>query len=310
MQSESTSTSEQFNRFPYPLIVGEVLFDHFPEEKKLGGAPFNVAWNLKGFGLDPLLATRIGDDAEGKDIRDRIHSWQMDASAVQTDGNRPTGRVEITVDHGEPSYKIVSNQAYDSIDTVKLIESLGERRAPAIFYHGSLAWRDGSSRAKLAALRNSIGSRIFVDINVREPWFDIAWLQQLITNSEWLKLNIDELALISGQSCESRSQIVAAAVDVLRRFQCQHCWVTAGADGAYSIDAAGNDFFAAAPHVEKIVNTVGAGDGFASVVIYGILNDWPPQRILDTAVEFAATVCTLAGALSDDPQFYREAIAN
>ena len=49
-----------------PLIYGEILFDIFPGDKKvLGGAPFNVAWHLQGFGLAPLFMSRIGEDAEG-----------------------------------------------------------------------------------------------------------------------------------------------------------------------------------------------------------------------------------------------------
>ena len=34
------------------IIFGEVLFDTFPDGTAvLGGAPFNVAWHLQGFGL-------------------------------------------------------------------------------------------------------------------------------------------------------------------------------------------------------------------------------------------------------------------
>jgi len=42
-------------RKPRPLIFGEVLVDRFPDGREvLGGAPFNVAWNLRGLGFDPL----------------------------------------------------------------------------------------------------------------------------------------------------------------------------------------------------------------------------------------------------------------
>ena len=39
-----------------PLVVGEVLFDEFEDGAQvLGGAPFNVAWHLQGFGISPPL---------------------------------------------------------------------------------------------------------------------------------------------------------------------------------------------------------------------------------------------------------------
>jgi len=53
-----------------PLIFGEVLFDQFEDGSSvLGGAPFNVAWHLQAFGLQPLLVSRVGDDSYGRCIR-------------------------------------------------------------------------------------------------------------------------------------------------------------------------------------------------------------------------------------------------
>ncbi|MEM7234470.1 MAG: hypothetical protein AAF517_19985, partial [Planctomycetota bacterium] len=45
-----------------PVVFGEVLFDRFPDGRSiLGGACFNVAWNLRGLGLDPLFVSREND---------------------------------------------------------------------------------------------------------------------------------------------------------------------------------------------------------------------------------------------------------
>ena len=56
-----------------PVIFGEVLFDVFPEEGNmvLGGAPFNVAWNLQAMGLAPHLVSRIGRDELGNTHSER-----------------------------------------------------------------------------------------------------------------------------------------------------------------------------------------------------------------------------------------------
>jgi fructokinase len=86
-----------------PVVVGEVLFDVFPDDDRiLGGAPFNVAWHLQAFGLDPLLITRIGDDADGTAVVDAMSSWGMDLSGVQTDAGAPTGEVRVRGERGEP----------------------------------------------------------------------------------------------------------------------------------------------------------------------------------------------------------------
>ena len=57
-------------------VFGEVLFDCFPDGRRvLGGAPFNVAWNLQAFGLAPQFISRIGDDADGKEIHALMTDW-------------------------------------------------------------------------------------------------------------------------------------------------------------------------------------------------------------------------------------------
>ena len=66
------------NSTPRPVIYGEVLYDRFPDGRSvLGGAPFNVAWHLQGFGLSPLMLTAVGNDQPGLQIRERMQQWGM-----------------------------------------------------------------------------------------------------------------------------------------------------------------------------------------------------------------------------------------
>lgn len=129
-----------------PIIVGEVLFDQFPDgQRVLGGAPFNVAWNLQGLGFAPLLVSAVGSDDAGREVRSRMEAWGMDTSGLQRSAQWPTGRVQVefstpdstnvesdvadsdTADSDtadsiptepnttEPSYQILDHQAYDEI---------------------------------------------------------------------------------------------------------------------------------------------------------------------------------------------------
>ena len=43
------------------VCFGEILWDFFQSEKKLGGAPYNVANSLKRLGADVNLISRVGD---------------------------------------------------------------------------------------------------------------------------------------------------------------------------------------------------------------------------------------------------------
>ena len=42
------------------MLVGEVLWDRFPDSARLGGAPLNVAVHLKRLRHNPLLVSAVG----------------------------------------------------------------------------------------------------------------------------------------------------------------------------------------------------------------------------------------------------------
>jgi fructokinase len=146
------------NRPDRACIFGEVLFDRFPDGRRvLGGAPFNVAWHLRAFGEDPWLVSRVGDDEDGATVRAAMRDWGMDASGLQTDPQLPTGRVQVSIEDGEPAYDIVCPAAWDAIEAPGRLES-----GPcccALLYHGSLALRRESSHAATRVSRSRDGVR-------------------------------------------------------------------------------------------------------------------------------------------------------
>ena len=50
------------------VCFGEVLWDLFPEGKKLGGAPLNVALRMKSWGLNSQIISSVGNDELGEEI--------------------------------------------------------------------------------------------------------------------------------------------------------------------------------------------------------------------------------------------------
>ena len=181
-----------------PLIFGEVLFDNFPDGASvLGGAPFNVAWHLQGFGCHPLLISSVGKDALGEKVLSTMNSWGMDVSAVQVDEKHPTGSVQIDLVEGQPSFRILPDQAYDYI-APDVVDHILSSVQPALLYHGSLAVRNNISRDTLASLQENLNVPVFVDINLRPPWWDKLLLEQILKEASWAKLNEDELLEMNG----------------------------------------------------------------------------------------------------------------
>lgn len=188
-----------------PLVFGEALFDCFPDGAEvLGGAPFNVAWHLAAFGLGPVFLSRVGEDALGERIEVAMREQGMTTLGVQRDPEYPTGSVQVSLADGEPSYEILPNRAYDHIDAAAL-PPLPEQ---ALLYHGSLALRSSVSADALRMLRGRLSPAVFLDVNLRDPWWQKETLVDLLEGAAFVKLNLDELALLApdGDDVEVRAQ--------------------------------------------------------------------------------------------------------
>ena len=80
----------------------------------------------------------------------------------------------------------------------------------------------------------------------------------------------------------------------------------AGAAGALALGADGTCERVAPPSDVAVVDTVGAGDAFAAVLIAGILKGWSIALTLERAQQLASTVCGLRGALPREVLFYQD----
>ncbi|MFQ5487828.1 MAG: carbohydrate kinase [Gammaproteobacteria bacterium] len=287
-----------------PVIFGEILFDRFPDGASvLGGAPFNVAWHLQGFGAAPLFISRIGRDELGTQVQAVMAAWGMDGAGLQLDERHPTGVVEVTLQEGQPSYSIVPDQAYDFVDSAAACAVLADNDS-ALLYHGTLALRNPVSRTALEALRLAVQAPVCVDINLRAPWWDSAIVHDALHGAAWVKLNNEELATLSLPPPAPDADELAVAAQALRqRYGLELLIVTRGAAGAWMVMAEG--LLEGTPRpVDRIVDTVGAGDAFAAVALLGLLRNWPLEDTLQRALAFAAHLCTVRGATIRDPELY------
>ncbi len=283
-----------------PVIFGEVLFDRFPGgQDVLGGAPFNVAWHLQGFGVAPLLISRVGDDERGRQVLDAMHAWGMDTGGVQTDPDHPTGQVRIEMSGDSHRFDILPDQAYDHIDAAQALRAVAGI-APALLYCGSLAARSHASRHALEILQGQIDAR-FVDINLRAPWWEPALLHELMQAARWLKLNDEELEQLT--EAPAGTPLRDRAAGLRERYGLDLLVLTLGAEGALFLSDAG-EIQGRPPPVAEVRDTVGAGDAFAAVVILGLLRDWPEALMLERALAFSARICAQRGATAPDPDLY------
>jgi len=264
----------------------------------LGGAPFNVAWHLEAFGLRPLMITRVGADDSGDEVLTAMEAWGMDVSGVQRDESHPTGRVQVDLHDGEPAFRILPDQAYDHLDGGLAVRSAAGSTF-SLLYHGSLISRERGSSSALDDLARGFGAPIFVDVNLRDPWWNHEDVVASVRRAKWVKLNEAELGLLADASDSATAEAFMTdhGVDAVI--------VTRGGRGAVVVDGGG--VFEATPSAEvEVVDTVGAGDAFSAVFILGLSKDWSTALVLERALEFAAAVCTVPGATTADRRIYDE----
>jgi len=286
------------------VVIGEILFDVFPDYKRLGGAPFNFAFHLHQLGFPVRFFTRIGDDAEGREILGFLRRRRFPLDGVQIDPRRSTGRVEVELDeHGVPEFNILPNVAYDFIEwSAALTEALAE---PArLIYFGTLVQRSGSSAAvvqqMLAAAEAS--TRRFCDINLRPGCYTEDSVRQSLRGADILKLSGDEIEVLQTM-IEAPGATEAFAERLRRRYALEMVSLTHGERGSELYTGQGVHR-AGMQSSRRVKDTVGAGDAYAAVLAVGILQGWSPERTLEAATAFAAGICEIEGAIPAQSSFY------
>lgn len=287
-------------------IYGEVLFDCFENgENLLGGAPFNVAWNLRGFGLKPKFLTAIKNDKLGQMIIKTMKSWDMDSSFINILDNKSTGVVSVKLDkYGVPTYDIKDDAAYDFIENRFPLEE------HSIFYHGSLALRHENNIKISSKVKQQKNVDTFIDVNLRAPWWSDKNLNEILKNCKYLKLNDEEMPIICEALGINIEQKLNTNIEkeqmnaILEYLDLELLILTKGSKGAVLVNKEKDFINLDVIPVEKMADTVGAGDAFSSVIIYGLYKGWDSLTSAKRALAFASKVCEINGAISHDKTFY------
>lgn len=284
------------------VAFGETLVDQFRDRSVLGGAPFNVACHLAAMGAHPVLVTRAGKDELGEQLMQAMAERGLDMRGVQSDPARPTGRVRVTENASGHVFDILPDQAYDHIHA-GMARMAAMSSHPALVYFGTLAQR-GESRRALRELLAAVETCAFLDVNLRDPWVDPGALRWSLQQAAVVKMNEEELMRICALFSLAGATPETLAAALLSSFDLHRIVVTRGPAGAWTLDRAGRIAQAGGQPVPDLVDTVGAGDGFAAVFMLGMLREWPVGMQMARADAFARAICCIRGAVPSTPDFY------
>ena len=144
------------------------------------------------------------------------------------------------------------------------------------------------------------GKTVSFDPNLRPTLWPseqvmIAQINRLAVKADWVLPGLGEGRILTGQA-EARD--IAAfyldrGVDMVV--------IKLGPEGAYFRTAAGEAGVLPAARVDKVVDTVGAGDGFAAGVISGLLEGLPPAQAVARGNRIGAFAIGVAGDMDGLP---------
>ena len=282
------------NGKPVVSGLGEILWDLLPGGRQLGGAPANFAYHAHALGARAFPISRIGQDALGTELLDRLRSLGLPTEGIQLDTDAPTGTVSVELlDDGGHQFTIHENVSWDRIEAESGAQALAST-ADAICF-GSLAQRTSASRIAVQAIVAATppeALRIF-DINLRQNFYSPEVIVQSLRIANVLKINDEELPIVAdilalhGSPIEQLSQISDS-------FHLQLAALTLGKAGSILLADSRVSEMAGAP--VEVVDTVGAGDAFTAAMALGWLAGWDLNEINRHANQVASYVCTQSGA--------------
>jgi fructokinase len=266
-----------------------------PDGPQLGGAPLNIAYRLCCLGDRGLLVTRVGRDEYGQLAILRMAELGMDTSLVQSDDQRPTGRVEVELDAlGRPEFTIASDVAYDGIEvTYELMEAV---QGVDCVCFGTLVQRTAGSRTTLQRLLAVVpGVPRFLDLNLRSDCYTWTTVEEALRDATLLKLNEDEARRLAF-GCELAAEPLPELCDALiDRWNLTACAVTLGERGAFAATADGTRAYEPGYEV-PVVDTCGSGDAFSAGFLHAYLRGERLAACCRLGGLMGALVATQAGA--------------
>lgn len=243
--------------------------------KRTAGAETNVAIGLSRLGLRVGWASRLGDDSFGRWLLGQLQAEGVDCrQAALVPGARTGFMLKGRVDGGgDPPIEYhragsaASRMGPDDLDA-DWLATARHLHATGVFPAISASARATQDKA-VAAMR-AAGRSISFDPNLRPSLWPSteamrAGINAMAAQADWVLPGLEEGRLLTGES---------APEGIARWYRARGARlvvVKLGPEGAYFDDAqAGCGTVAGAP-VDRVVDTVGAGDAFAVGVVSGLL---------------------------------------
>jgi 5-dehydro-2-deoxygluconokinase len=293
----------------------------------VGGCPTNISVGTRRLGLRSAPLTAVGQDPVGDFLLRFLEKEGVETRFIPRKAGRRTSAVILGI---EPPDKFPLVYYRDNCADIELTiddvlgAPIGDTRLLVIT--GTGLSREPSRSASLFAAEQARahGAKVFLEIDFRpDQWHDARAFG--VTTRSALRLvdvaigTADEVkvaALQQGMTVSvEHSQVsdahvsgdLAKAIDALLAGGPEALVMTRGGEGT-TVYTRGGQAIEAAPFPVEVCNILGAGDAFASGLIYGYLKGWDWRRAARMGNACGAIVVTRHGCANFMP-YEQEALA-
>ncbi|MFY9558354.1 MAG: 5-dehydro-2-deoxygluconokinase [Blastocatellia bacterium] len=259
----------------------------------VGGCPTNISVGTRRLGLRSALLTAVGEDPVGDFVLNFLEKEGVVTSFIPRKPGRRTSAVILGI---EPPDKFPLVYYRDNCADIELtiddVLSAPISDASALLISGTGLSREPSRSATIFAAEQAkaAGATVFLDLDFRpDQWHDPrAYGVTIRAAMRFVDVVIgtaDEVRAVAlaGESDVSveHSQVSGAQVagDVMKAIEAvlaagPETLVMKSGSEATTVYLQGGETIEAAPFPVEICNVLGAGDAFASGLIYGFLKGW------------------------------------
>lgn len=247
--------------------------EHFV--KRVAGAELNVATGLARLGMNVCWISRVGNDSFGRFVLNSLKKENIDTRGVTVDGRYATGyQLKSKAENGtDPIVEYFRKGSAASHLSTADFHAAAFKEARHLHLSGVAAALSSTSYELLehaASAMKAQGKTLSFDPNLRPVLWKseaemVEKLNHLAFQADWVLPGLKEGVILTGQ------QSPEGIADFYLHHGVKAVVIKTGADGAWYKTASGEQGAVAPVKVDNVVDTVGAGDGFAVGVISALL---------------------------------------
>lgn len=260
--------------------------------KSVGGSPTNVAVAAARLGLHAGIATKVGDDAFGRYVRNRLTDWSVDTTYVGVEQGAQTPLAMAALDPPEtpsvifyrgaaaPDTTLIQGDVpADVIESVSVLWVSQGSLAQGSTADTCVAWMAQRTRDQLTVLDLDYRASLWPSVDAAR-----SMAQEAIAHATVVVGNREECAVAIGTDAPD------AAVDALLSAGVPLAVVKMGAEGVMLATATERVRIPALPI--DVVCGLGAGDAFGGALSLGLINGWDLETVGNFANAAGALVAT------------------